>query len=281
MKGIMSTPKGMRLAYVPLNRIKIDAPLQREYREKHAQDIADNWDDDMYSAVNAKPNNDGTYEFILKGDKVFVTGTGTFHITDGQHRVGAAGIVGLTHLPMLIRMDMTREKAARVFALQDLRSARVDVENKADKLLFSGEPGWMTIKQITDNLDWDWATLPHASLQKLALHPTLGSPGRLRSVGNFVNEVWTDEDERTKADVLKGVHDFMVKYYWPNPHPDLDLKRLKEKASEFKVADLLNEAKQLSNGSMKYEKIDVARALRMRLVQLHDNRRGRKLAPRD
>lgn len=96
-----TTVCGKKIAAVPVSLLRIDKSYQREPKGDSIQNLIKEWD------MNSCDFLDVSFR------------DGNFYIIDGQHRYTAAKFLGVQTLPCVVRMGLTKNKEAIIFARQN------------------------------------------------------------------------------------------------------------------------------------------------------------------
>lgn len=242
-----SDTKGFKkIEWIQTSRLSIVwAQSQRPLNDRHAQNIADNFDPEMFGLISVtKPNGEGYY-----------------HIIDGHHRkVAVERAFGEDQkVPCQVFDAEDPARAAALFdninsrrkAIQPLERFKVrvaagnDVEVAVNKI----------VKAAGYKIGANGAQTSSASnyiscVQALvSIHESHG-PDVLKTTLDAIRATWSDDKSATAAVIVRGFADFVSEYR------DVDWKRLREAVSaKYTPARLLGAAKMthdIDGGNMTY-----------------------------
>lgn len=133
-KAIKSEGTPKRIERLPVELLSVDRSYQRPVSNKMEQ-MGKNWKQDLAHVIT-----------------VSLRDTGEYWILDGQHRVGAALIAGVTHLEADIREGLTIEDEARLFDELNSTHSIVSAIDRFRARLVYKDPEALEIKAIVDEL---------------------------------------------------------------------------------------------------------------------------------
>ena len=203
--GVLSgykTPFGV-IALVRPWMLTMDADYQRPYIEKWAEEIAEEWDNARARPVNAR----------LRDGKLY--------ITNGQHTVGAAKIVGVEELLVIVNNGSpSRTNEAREFVAFQMRAKRMRPFDVYRASLVAKDADALIVRKVMNDLGIEIVPnrpkspdeLSSVTAARHVAQPENGTKTglaeaeqRLRDVLE-VAMVWEDNN-RFKSELLSGIED--------------------------------------------------------------------------
>lgn len=190
------------LMVVCASELSIDTSYQtaRRFNQTKAEDIAAHWDWALCDPI-----------------KVGLYPDGMFYIVCGQHRVYAARarFGDDVELPAYVG-ETTSEKAARIFAREDLVRRRVDTATRFGALLRYGDAESMAIVEIAGKHGWSVSTSGSPSTRSLAciallqrcLRQKSGSE-RLDRVLRVLTAAWGHQKNTGSHFLIGGLNRFL------------------------------------------------------------------------
>ena len=166
-----------------------------------------------------------------------------FAIIDGNHRVEAARLYGLTAVPCRIWVDLTIEEEAELFEAFNTIKHPTSLDRFRSRLVRK-EPVALDILRI---LEEEGMHLPVTSgpdrrsvraVSALDRIYAVGGPNMLRSIIQMVQTIWGFEKSAWTTDILHGFCTFWVRY-----GSRVDRHRLVRVMSQYNPGRLQNEAR--------------------------------------
>jgi hypothetical protein len=170
-------------------------------------------------------------------------------LIDGAHRVAAAKLAGVTHLPAKVYRNISQIDESRIFrGLSD--SVRLRQEHIWRARVFEQEPKAMAIVTVLDRHGVRIAVgtnqLPNVTGAILAVERVYDSGLLDRTLG-MLRTAWPEDPHALDAVPILGVGSFLDVYANDFPHPRYKGdQRLLEKLSEYPASALIRNAKEIA-----------------------------------
>lgn len=208
------------IVWIPVKNLSVVwAQSQRPLNEKHAQNIADNFDPEMFGTLSVtKPN-----------------GRGIYHTIDGHHRKVAVEKLwgGDEKVPCQVYDAEDPARAAKLF--DHINSSRKN-PNPIDLFkvrVTAKEEVEVAVNKVVNKCGYVVAT-KHGKLENAiacvsalkAVYQSYG-PEVLENVLNLVKAIWGIQDQgATEAHIIRGFGEFLSEYR------DIEWKRLRENIAD-------------------------------------------------
>lgn len=190
-----------KLQYLPLDVLVVDERAQREFDEKRARRIADNFHPGALGALSVAPAINGVYRIV-----------------DGQHRAAALRMLGHTVAPCVISPEQSIEEQARDFRLINTERRSVNSIALFKVRLTEGDPQTVEINEVVEACGFHVAQSlgrsPSAISAVEALNAVYGSGGArgLKNTLSMIRAGWPDQPEAIAGVTIRGTHLFLATY---------------------------------------------------------------------
>lgn len=174
---------------------------------------------------------------------------GNYAILDGQHRIAAANLKGLTTLSSRVFIDLTYEQEAALY----VKFATVNKQTSLDRFkarVEAREPLALDILDILNstNLTISYSGQSAGTLQAVSTLEAIykkGGRAHLRNVLTTIYHSWKDQPRAYVLPILYGISMFLQRYNNDNTQPKLDWTRLYSKLHQLTPEILIAKSSQL------------------------------------
>jgi hypothetical protein len=141
-KAIKKEGVAKRIERLPVEILSVDRSYQRPISNK-AENMGKNWQDELANVITVSLRPDGE-----------------FWIIDGQHRVAAALLAGVTHLEADIRENLSIEEEAKLFdELNSTRSLVTAIDRFRARLVYQ-DPEAVEINNVVNEMGGEISDVP-------------------------------------------------------------------------------------------------------------------------
>jgi len=187
-----------KLQYLSLDVLIVDERAQREFNEKRARRIADNFHPGALGALSVAPAINGVYRIV-----------------DGQHRAAALRMLGHAVAPCVISAEQTIEGQARDFRLINTERRSVNSVELFKVRLTEGDPQSIEINQIVEacgyTISFSYNKTPQTIVAVEALNAVYGNGGAdgLRKTLSALHAGWPGQIDAVSGIVIRGMDLFL------------------------------------------------------------------------
>lgn len=216
-----------KFEFVKIELLFVDYSYQRSNVSKaKIEDIVKNYNPRALGVIIVNKREDGRY-----------------YVTDGQHRVEALKIKGISHVPCLVQEGMAIEEEAEQFNRLNVHRGPVPLIAVFKARITAKDPEALKIKETIaksgHRIDFTHTKNGIYAIGAILKVYNSGGCEAISEVLKIINLAWIGEREALKGEVIKGVYRFISAYKTEKAY---DSKKLLSKLQKTPVTVLLRKA---------------------------------------
>jgi hypothetical protein len=198
---------------IAIDKIKVDDRYQRPVDASRVKRMATKYDEALVGTLEVSQRN----------------GTGSYVVFDGQHRLEAAKIVGVTALPCLIHKGLTPEEEAELFVALQRQRKNISPLDRFRARLFLGEEIAVGINATVQECGYRIADTKdpgrYDAIGAVVAVERIYMRGNLTETLTLLRSLWAGDAKSTDGALMEGLS--LVEFGYANRLTDERLERLR------------------------------------------------------